>query len=216
VALVEMFLCPPWMDLVPVQLQDVLYVLDSVAQCSLGEHDQPSLVIFKCAILRPVETGECLLTPVLGIPSSTLKLFSERIRSEKRASFAPDGHRSSMLHFVPDWLVSGDGDSYLQNCSDTQVGDTIDIFSHEFAPSFTDNLSNVLFCVILRQLIRRAYKLSSEDVLLSLFTDIENEAALSQQDAVRLARLRCTTGRLESFADTPVSAMICDVKLICL
>ena len=213
------FFSSSWMDLSKdYRTEDTKFLISFLINSCNG-HNQRHLFVMllqnACSAKTRREGDPLQKThPTLGLLLHPLQLICSGVCCESLMEFSTTGKRSKIPHYVPIWLRGEEGikaeeDEHLEY-------DAVALFFSHYQHSYSCDLADAMFDIVLNKTIVSAENTTSEEILRSLLHDIETECYLDHQDMIKLSEARSSSsGDCGSLFGSTLNAMLIDAKVLC-
>ena len=203
----RLFLCPLWLSFTSKYRVDDFGVFVELVTDTDAVSASAATAILRSAC-APL-SGE---RSVCGFSAHMLQLIDENLSPDNHEDFTGDGKRSSLPHFIPEWLRSGSSSSEQVYAPIFPV--YFSAYRHCFGQS---QLADALFTVVVTELTTEAESLPSEQQYLNLMQGIDAEVSLCRDEFIRDRRLKSMDQAPRSDAPrggTSITAIVISARVL--
>lgn len=205
----QRFLSPLWLKTTSIFLEDDLkFLLEYIAD---GNFTGPRHQLAVSLVRSASASGGGDVDRAYGFSvNALLQINGKLVSCDKLSHFSTDGNRLRVPHFLPEWLRSQSNVEYEA----IEVSADFSTFFTDYGHSFHDDLSRVVFDLLLSSLCAEAERTTSEDLFLGLTREVDSETSLHRKTYTQLSRLRAV-GQVKCLRGTPVAAIAMSARVIC-
>ena len=213
--LVKHLFSPRWVSTVDLHWESDLVFLVSESHFLCNDvSEEFSMVLLRNALIYGGRSDK-RKGDLKRLSNSRLAIINSHLSCNGLSKYSPEGQRLSLPHYIPKFALDPDFDEVVQTAEIKCPNSNLRVYFSEYKIEFyPKQLTEVIFQIVLEEIMRKSEGKSSEALFFAFMRDMELETTLSRIESTRI--LRTSSTGFDSFVGTPLGVLIVEARLVAL